>query len=106
MVPRFFCVWIERKFLGLGSNGKKFSGFVFKFVGWICVYVCWLGLIGGGGLRIFLCLGREKISRFGFGWKENSVFRFVFLSFLIWVQVIVFFMFFPKTNEFFFLIFF
>ena len=40
-------------------------------------------LIGGGGGKIFLCLGREKISRFGFGCKENSVFRFVFLSSLI-----------------------
>ena len=54
-----------------GSGGKKIYGFVFKFVGWVCVYVCWLGLIGGGGGWTFLCLGREKISRFGFGWKEN-----------------------------------
>ena len=30
----------KRKFLGLGSGGKKISGFVFKFVGWVCVYVC------------------------------------------------------------------
>ena len=45
----FFCVWIERKFLGLGSGGKKISGFVFMFVGWVCFYVCWLGLINGGG---------------------------------------------------------
>ena len=58
--------WI---FLCLGR--KKIFGFVFKFVGWVCVCVCWLGLIGGGGGWIFLCLGREKISRFGFGWKEN-----------------------------------
>ena len=28
-------------------------------------------LIGGGGGWIFLCLGRKKISRYGFGWKEN-----------------------------------
>ena len=54
MVARFFCLWIERKFLGLGFAKKKI------------------------------------------------VFRFVFLSSLIWVRVLVFFMFFPKTNEFFF----
>ena len=75
VVAGFFCVWVERKFmglgLGLGFGGKKISGFVFKFICWVCVYVCWLGLIGGGGGWIFLCLGREKISRFGFGWKEN-----------------------------------
>ena len=71
VVAGFFCVWVERKVLGLGSGGKKISGFVFKFVGWVCVYVCWLGLISGGGGLIFLCLGREKIFRFGFGWKEN-----------------------------------
>ena len=53
----------------------------------------------------FLCLGSEKISRFGFEWKENFVFSFVFLSSLIWVRVLVFFMFFPKTNEFLFLFF-
>ena len=58
-----FCVWVERKFLGLGLGGKKISRFVFKFVGWVCVYFCWLGLISGGGGWIFLCLGREKISR-------------------------------------------
>ena len=28
-------------------------------------------LISGGGGWIFLCLGRKKISGFGFGWKEN-----------------------------------
>ena len=67
----YFCVWVERKFLGLGFGGKKISRFVFKFVGWVCVYICWLGLIDGGGGWIFLCLGREKISRFGFRWKEN-----------------------------------
>ena len=71
VVAGFFCVWVERKVLGLGSSGKKIFGFVFKFVGWVCVYVCWLGLISGGGGLIFLCLGREKIFRFGFGWKEN-----------------------------------
>ena len=73
VVVGFFCVWVERKFmgLGLGSGGKKISKFVFKFVGWVCVYVCWLGLISGVGGWIFLCLGRDKISRFGFGWKEN-----------------------------------
>ena len=53
VVAGFFYVWIERKFmgLGLGSSGKKISRFVFKFVGWVCVYVyvCWLGLIGGSG---------------------------------------------------------
>ena len=49
VVAGFFYVWVERKFLGLGSGGKKIYGFVFKFVGWVCVYVCWLGLIGGGG---------------------------------------------------------
>ena len=73
----FFCVWIERKFMGLGSGGKKIYGFVFKFVGWVCIYVCWLGLIDGGGGWISLCFGREKISRFGFRWKENSMFKFV-----------------------------
>ena len=71
VVVGFFCVWVERKFLSLGSGGKKIFGFVFKFVGWVCVYICWLGLIDGGGGWIFLCLGREKISRFGFRWKEN-----------------------------------
>ena len=30
-----------------------------------------VGLIGGSGGWIFLCLGSKKISRFGFGWKEN-----------------------------------
>ena len=84
-MAKFFCVWVERKFLGLDSNGKKISGFVFKFVGWVCVYVCWLGLIGGGGGWIFLYFSREKISRFRLGWKENSMFRFVFLSSFIWV---------------------
>ena len=44
VVAGFFCVWVKRKFLGLDSGGKKISGFVFKFVGWVCVYVCWLGL--------------------------------------------------------------
>ena len=39
VVAGFFCVWVERKFLGLGSSGKKIFGFVFKFVGWVCVYV-------------------------------------------------------------------
>ena len=73
----FFCVWIERKFMGLGSGGKKISGFVFKFVGWVCIYVCWLGLIDGGGGWISLCFDREKISRFGFRWKENSMFKCV-----------------------------
>ena len=63
VVAGFFCVWVESKFLGLGSGGKKISEFVFKFVGWVCVFVCWLGLIGEGGGWIFLCLGREKISR-------------------------------------------
>ena len=38
-------------------------------------------LIGGGGGWIFLCLGREKISKFRFSWKENSMFRFVFRIF-------------------------
>ena len=71
VVVGFFCVWVERKFLSLGSGGKKIFGFVFNFVGWVCVYICWLGLIDGGGGWIFLCLGREKISRFGFRWKEN-----------------------------------
>ena len=28
-------------------------------------------LIGGGGGWIFLCLGKKKISKFGFGWKET-----------------------------------
>ena len=70
----FLCVWVERKFMGLGLDGKKISGFVFKFVGWVCVYVCWLGLIDGGGGWIFLCLGRKKI----FGFKEN---------FWVWVWV-------------------
>ena len=28
-------------------------------------------LISKGGGWIFLCLGRKKISRFGFKWKEN-----------------------------------
>ena len=86
----FFCVWIERnfqvwvqverKFLGLCLSllvGFAFMWFVFKFVGWVCIYVCWLGLIDGGGGWISLCLGREKISRFGFRWKENSMFKFV-----------------------------
>ena len=49
VVVGFFCVWVERKFLSLGSSGKKIFGFVFKFVGWVCVYICWLGLIDGGG---------------------------------------------------------
>ena len=79
VVAGFFYVWVERKYMGLASGGKKIYRFVFKFVGWVCVYVCWLGLIGGGGCWIFLCLGREKISRFGFEfeWKENSMFKFV-----------------------------
>ena len=33
VVARFFYVWVERKFLGLGLGGKKISRFVFKFVG-------------------------------------------------------------------------
>ena len=37
VVVGFFCVWVERKFLGLGLGGKKISGFVFKFIGWVCV---------------------------------------------------------------------
>ena len=65
VVAGFFCVWVERKFLGLGLGGKKISAFVFKFVGWVCVYVCWLGLIGGGGGWIFLCLGRRKFLGLG-----------------------------------------
>ena len=40
----FFCVWVEKKFLGLGLGGKKISGFVFKFVDWVCVYVCLLNV--------------------------------------------------------------
>ena len=40
----FFCVLVERKFLSLGLGGKKISGFVFKFVGWVCVYVCLLNV--------------------------------------------------------------
>ena len=47
-MARFFYVWVKRKFLGLGLGGKKLYGFVFKFVGWVYVYVCWLGLIAGG----------------------------------------------------------
>ena len=39
-MARLFCVWVERKFLGLSLGGKKLSGFVFKFVGWVYVYVC------------------------------------------------------------------
>ena len=42
VVAGFFCVWVERKFmglgLGLGFGGKKISWFVFKFVSWVCVY--------------------------------------------------------------------
>ena len=45
VVAGFFCVWVERKFLGLGLGGKKISGFVFKFVGWVCVYVCLLNVM-------------------------------------------------------------
>ena len=71
VVARFFCVWVVRKFLSLDLGVKKISGFVFKFVSRVSVYVCWLGLIGEGCCWIFLCLGRENISRFGFGWKEN-----------------------------------
>ena len=33
VVAGFFCVWVVRKFLGLGLGGKKISGFVFMFVG-------------------------------------------------------------------------
>ena len=46
VIAGFFCVWVERKFLGLGSVGKKIFGFVFKFVGWVCVcvYVCLLNV--------------------------------------------------------------
>ena len=40
LVAGFFCVWVEIKFLGLGSGGKKIYGFVFKFVDWVGVYVC------------------------------------------------------------------
>ena len=38
VVARFLCVWVERKFLGLGLGGKKIiclsllAGFVFMFV--------------------------------------------------------------------------
>ena len=32
VVARFLCVCVERKFLGLGSGGKKIFGFVFMFV--------------------------------------------------------------------------
>ena len=34
----FLCL-DRKKFSGLGSGGKKISGFVFKFVGWVCIYV-------------------------------------------------------------------
>ena len=44
VVAGFFCVWVERKFLGLGLGGKKISGFVYKFVGWVCVYFCLLNV--------------------------------------------------------------
>ena len=40
----FFCVWIERKFLGLGSGGKKISGF--EIYGFVSRFdVCMEGLI-------------------------------------------------------------
>ena len=39
----FFCVWVERKFLGLGLGGKKISRFVFKFVVWfVFMFVGWV----------------------------------------------------------------
>ena len=44
VVVGFFYVWVERKFMGLGSGGKKIYGFVFKFVGWVCVHVCLLNV--------------------------------------------------------------
>ena len=43
-MARFFSGWVERNFLSLGSGGKKIFGFVFKFVGWVCVYVCLLNV--------------------------------------------------------------
>ena len=87
VVVGFFYVWVERKFMGLGSGGKKISRFVFKFVGWVCVYVyvCWLGLISGGGGWIFLCLGKFL----GLGSGGKKIYGFVF-KFFGWVCVYVY----------------
>ena len=69
----FFYVWVERKFMGLGSGGKKIYRFVFKFVGWVCVYVCWLGLIGGGGCWIFCVWVERKFLGLGSGSSGKKI---------------------------------
>ena len=82
----------------MGSGGKKISRFVFKFVGWVCVYACWLALISEDGGWIFLC--ERKF--LGLGSAGKKILRLGLCS-LIWVRVLVFSMFFLKTNEFLFI---
>ena len=54
--------WVEIEVAGVETELGLVVAAV--MVGSVC-------LIEGGGGWIFLCLGRKKISGFGFGWKEN-----------------------------------
>ena len=75
-----------------------FDGFVWVVDGFIVLDLWWIvdGFVVDSGGFVVVILGQSRFR------KENSVFRSVFLNFLIWVGVLVFIMFF---QSFFFLIF-